>query len=154
MSRREVWFGRIVIAGVVINLIAAIPILIAPAWSLSVVSIPQPEPMIYARLVGFLVILLSLFYLPAALDPDRYRAVAWLAELARLAAALFFVAAARALDERALYWLALLDFSFFLAPGVLLVAGLTKSRVTATSDDRFGGLTSGSTIEGSGHVRR
>lgn len=121
MSRREVWFGRIVMTGVVINLIVATPILIAPAWALSLISAPHPEPIIYARLVGLLIILLSLFYLPAALDPGRYRMVAWIAVLARMAAAVFFVAAALALDARGLYLPALLDFSFFLAQGVLLV---------------------------------
>lgn len=147
MSRREVWSCRIVMTGVVINLIVATPILIAPAWALSLISAPQPEPIIYARLVGLLIILLSLFYLPAALDPGRYRLVAWLAVLARLAAAVFFVAAALALDARALYLLALLDFSFFLAQGVLL-AGPAEGRPTGGLVDRPADLARTSAKEG------
>lgn len=148
MSRREVWSCRIVMTGVVINLIVATPILIAPAWALSLISAPQPEPIIYARLVGLLIILLSLFYLPAALDPGRYRLVAWIAVLARLAAAVFFVAAALALDARALYLLALLDFSFFLAQGVLLVGGLAEGRPTGGLVDRPADLARKSAKEG------
>ena len=38
-----------------------------------------------------LLILLSVFYMPAAIDPDRYRTIAWLAVAARLAGVLFFL---------------------------------------------------------------
>lgn len=39
---------------------------------------------------GLLLTLLSLFYIPAAINPDRYRANAWLAVIARCAGGLFF----------------------------------------------------------------
>lgn len=121
MSQPRTLFCRILKVGIGVNMLLAVPALIAPAWALSIFSIPQPGPLVYAQFAAFLVILLSIFYVPAALDPDRYRLVAWLTVLARMAAAIFFTTAAIWLGERVFFLPALLDFSFSLAQGIPLI---------------------------------
>jgi hypothetical protein len=128
MNHFKNWFCRVLEVGIAVNLALAVPVLIAPAWTLSLVSIPPPEPLLYARFAGLLVILLSMAYLPAALDPDRYRAVAWFAVLSRAAAATFFVTTAICLDERVFYLPALVDVTFLLAQSVPLVLGVKLER--------------------------
>jgi hypothetical protein len=48
-------------------------------------------PAIWFQFSGWLLLLLSIFYVPAALDPVRYRLNAQLAILARFAGAVFFL---------------------------------------------------------------
>ena len=120
MNSFRVWFCRIMKAGIAANMILAVPALIAPAWALSLFAVPQPDPLVYARFAAFLVILLSIFYVPAALDPDHYRVVAWIAVLARMCAAIFVSLAAIGLREPVFYLPALLDSSFFVLQGITL----------------------------------
>ena len=68
-------------------------------------------------IVGLLV-LLSAFYIPAAVDPQRHRAVAWLAVLARLAGVAFFVG----LQPREYHLFGYFDLTFFVPEAALLAS--------------------------------
>jgi hypothetical protein len=79
-------------------------------------SLPTATPDLWPRFAGLLLVLLSVFYMPAATDPDRYRANAWFAVASRLAGVVFFLA------EGPVYRMfAIFDFVFMLPLAVLLV---------------------------------
>ena len=69
----------------------------------------------WPRFAALLLILLSVFYMPAALDPTRYRTVAWLAVGSRLAGVLFFLDAAGRVPHARRF-----DLVFFVPEAILL----------------------------------
>ena len=84
------WFRRVVWLGIAANLALALPTIAAPDQVIAMSGLPTVTPHLWARFAGLLLILLSAFYAPAAVDPDRYRANAWLAVVSRLAGVVFF----------------------------------------------------------------
>ena len=77
----------------------------------------------WPRFSAQLVLLLTLFYIPGANDPFRYRANAWLAVFSRLAGVIFFTSLTLFSSERE-YWLfGAFDFAF-LVPQFLLLRRL------------------------------
>ncbi|MEM9265696.1 MAG: hypothetical protein AAGA46_09245 [Cyanobacteria bacterium P01_F01_bin.13] len=116
MNTYATWFKRIVLLGVVVNLVLAIPTLVVPETMLTLFNLPLVEPVIWVQFSANLLILLSLFYIPAALDPFRYQASAWLAIFSRVAGVIFFLTQAK------IYLLfGLLDLSFAIPEGLLLM---------------------------------
>jgi hypothetical protein len=117
-----VWFGRVVWAGVVANLLLAVPGLLYPQGVLELVVGPYeqalygPDALLWPRFAALLLILLSLFYVPAALNPFHYRANAWLAVLARFAGVFFFLPQG---ERYALF--GFYDLAFGFVQGVLLI---------------------------------
>ncbi len=84
---------RIVWLGILLNLLFALPLVFHPAWLLELFALP-PGPSIWPRFAGLLLIILSAFYVPATLDIERYRLVAWLHVLpSRTFGAVFFTLA-------------------------------------------------------------
>lgn len=112
------WFSRVVLLGVVANLALAVPTLVAPAAMLALAGLPEAVPLVWIRFAAWLLVLLSGFYVPAALDPDRFRAVAWLAVLARLAGVLFF-----SMMPAPYRTFGLFDLAFLVPELLLLLAG-------------------------------
>jgi hypothetical protein len=78
--------------GIAMNLVYAIPLIFWPEWILGVFHIPStPGLMIWTRFSAILLLILSVFYVPATLDIDRYRIFAWLAVFpSRTFGAVFF----------------------------------------------------------------
>jgi hypothetical protein len=91
MQDRSKLFSWVVYAGIVVNLLLAIPGIFAPDSVTNFFQLEPARPDIWARFSGWLLMLLSLFYIPAALDPPRYLTNARLAVLARFAGAVFFI---------------------------------------------------------------
>jgi hypothetical protein len=85
------WFKRVLWIGIAANLGLAIPTLLAPERLMALGGFPPAAPVLWPRFAALLLILLSLFYMPAGVDVDRYRPVAWLAVVARLAGVVFFL---------------------------------------------------------------
>ncbi|MQA30841.1 MAG: hypothetical protein GEU82_13585 [Luteitalea sp.] len=110
------WFERVAGIGVVANLALAVPTLLAPEQMLALASLPPAVPLLWARFAALLLVLLSLFYLPAVYDCLRYRSVAWLSVGARLAGVLFF--ATQPADYRLF---GLFDLVFFIPEAILLL---------------------------------
>jgi hypothetical protein len=127
MNKFAIWFGRVVWVGIVVNLALAVPVLFAPAQVLALFSMPAATPAMWPSFAALLLILLSLFYIPAALNPIYYRSVAWLAVLARLTGVVFFC-----FFNSDYFVMGLLDFTFFIPEVILLILGL-RDPAAATS---------------------
>jgi hypothetical protein len=67
-----VWFG------IFLNALFIIPLLFFPRWMLDLFSIPLDQ-LIWARESAGLLMIISVFYVPAAIDFGRYRANAYIA---------------------------------------------------------------------------
>lgn len=85
-------FAAAVWCGIAGNLALAAPLIAVPAWALGIFGIPVPETLLWVRLSGTLVVLLSMLYIPAAVMPDRLGKLCWLLVAARAGAAAFFLA--------------------------------------------------------------
>jgi hypothetical protein len=109
------WFRRIVWLGIAANVVLALASIAAPDQMVQFSRLPTVTPNLWVRFAGVLLILLSAFYAPAAVDPDRYRANAWLAVVSRLVGVIFFM------GEPAYRMLGLFDLLFFLPEALLLV---------------------------------
>jgi hypothetical protein len=124
------WFGRVVWVGAALNVLLALAALFATAAFIEYAVgpyeqvTPANDPLVWPRFAALLLILLSLFYLPAAIDPRRYRASAWLAVLARFAGAAFF------LPQRYVAF-GLFDLGFGVVEGLLLLLAVRAERAAA-----------------------
>jgi hypothetical protein len=87
----QMWFKRVMWLGIVANLGLALPTLLAPERMIEFVGLPMPAPLLWTRFAALLLIILSLFYIPAGIDPVRYRLVAYLTLVSRLFGFVFFV---------------------------------------------------------------
>lgn len=81
LTRWKFRHSVVVWIGIALNLSYCAPLLVAPAWTLSLFGIPQETTTFWPRLVGGLLILISTFYVPMTIDLDRYRIFAWLSIL-------------------------------------------------------------------------
>jgi len=112
------WFSRVVLLGILANLALALPTLLAPAALMAWSGLPAATPLLWPRFAALLLILLSAFYVPAVIDPDRYRLVAWLAVMARLAGVIFFLG----FQPGVYHPLGYFDLLFFVPESLLLLA--------------------------------
>ena len=85
------WFRRVMWLGILANLALALPTIAAPDFMIDRVGLPPATPLLWPRFAGLLLVILSVFYTPAATDIDRYRIVAWFAIGSRAAGVLFFL---------------------------------------------------------------
>ena len=119
LNHHLVWYGRVVWLGILANLALAIPALFVPNWLLGLMSLPAADPPMWPSFAANLLILLSLFYMPAANDPVRHRASAWLTLVSRLAGVIFFIG-----FHRQYLMFGLLDLTFLIPQSILLFLGL------------------------------
>jgi hypothetical protein len=89
----SVWIVRhtvLVWLGIALNALFVVPLLFWPRWMLDLFNIPLDQ-LIWARAAAGLLMIISVFYVPAALDLGRYRANAYIAIFpSRSFGALFF----------------------------------------------------------------
>jgi hypothetical protein len=121
------WFTRVMWIGIIANLGLAIPTLLYPAMMLARNSLPPADPLLWPRFSALLLILLSVFYMPAAVDPDRYRVNAWLAVASRLVGVVFFFVFQPA-EYRAL---GMVDLVFFVPEVILLIVAVRRAAAAA-----------------------
>lgn len=76
MENLKKWASRILWAGIAANMLFVVGLLFATEFLLNLLSI-QLDRVIWAQFSGLLLFILSVYYIPAALDIDRYRANAW-----------------------------------------------------------------------------
>lgn len=112
----EMWFRRVLWLGIAANLATAVPSVLAPSVMLRLSGLPEATPVMWPQFSALLLILLSVFYMPAAIDPTRYRVIAWLAVGARLVGVIFFLGFQAAIYHRFGYF----DLVFFVPEAVLL----------------------------------
>jgi hypothetical protein len=119
-NRAAVWFGRVMWLGIVANLSLALPTLVAPDRMMAFAGVPPAAPLVWVRFSALLLILLSVFYMPAAVAPWRYPAVAWIAVLSRAAGVVFF-------GPQATYRMfGLFDLVFLVPEGILLAVAMRQ----------------------------
>jgi len=121
------WFKRVLWIGVAGNFALALPTLIAPGRMLALSGFPAASPLLWPQFAGLLLVLLSVFYMPAGIDLDRYRSIAWLAVGARLAGVVFFIG----FQPAAYRLLGYFDFVFFVPEAILLIAAIRASAAAA-----------------------
>jgi hypothetical protein len=92
-NKYAIWFGRVVWLGVIANFMFVIPTLVLPQRVLAFLNLDPTNTPIWVQAAVYLLAQLSLFYIPAAINPYHYRANAYLAIFSRLAGAAFFWAA-------------------------------------------------------------
>jgi hypothetical protein len=135
-NRAAVWFGRVVWLGVVANMALAIPTVLVPEVMLRLTGLPQATPLLWTRFAAWLLILLSLLYIPGARDPYRYRATAWLSVAARLAGVLFF------LTQPSEYRMFGLFDGVFLVPEAILLTAAMRGAPAQWAPAREGSFSS------------
>lgn len=91
MNKQAVWFRRAVWAGILADWLLGLPTIFAPEWVLSTLGVRQTLDPTWTAFAALLVVLLSLFYIPGANNPYRYRFNAWFAVLARPPGVIFFL---------------------------------------------------------------
>jgi hypothetical protein len=70
------WFRRTVFLGIVVNMFFVIACFFLPRQMCDLLHMKQPDPIIWVRTSGMLLFIISVFYIPGAIDPFRYRATA------------------------------------------------------------------------------
>jgi hypothetical protein len=114
------WFQRVIWLGIVSNLALAVPTMIAPERMIVLTRLPPASPILWVQFSGLLLILLSIFYMPAGIDFVRYRATAWMAVGSRLAGVIFFVG----FQSREYHMLGYFDLIFLVPEAILLTLAL------------------------------
>jgi hypothetical protein len=120
------WFRRIMWVGIFANLALAIPTIAAPSAMIEMIGLPTATPDLWPRFSALLLVLLSVFYMPAGLDVDRYRAAAWFAVGSRAAGVLFFMFEPR--YRLFMYF----DAAFLIPLGILLTLAVRSARPVST----------------------
>lgn len=121
--RITVWIG------ILINFGLALPALFAPDWLLRTLGFDVAYPNVWPRFAAWLLILLSLFYIPGANDPYRYRANALLSVCARYAGVVFFAGAVLGVGFSSRYLLfGLIDLAIALPSGIFLWMAIRAQR--------------------------
>jgi len=121
------WLKRVIWLGIFANLALALPTLAAPDFMMDRVGLPTATPLLWPRFAGLLLIILSVFYTPAATDLDRYRIVAWFAIASRAAGGLFFV------PQATYRMLGLFDLVFLVPELLLLLVAINGATGTLTA---------------------
>jgi hypothetical protein len=115
-NRYALWFRRAVFLGILQDWLFAIPGIFVPNVVLGLIAEPAAQP-VWPAFAMQLLLLLSLFYIPGALDPFSHRASAILTVVARGAGVVFFLVIWRG---HAPAWIGYLDLTFSVIQGVLL----------------------------------
>lgn len=115
------WFRRLMWAGIVANILVALISIAWPADVLAFLGLEPAQPLVWPRFAAFLLILLSIFYAPAAIDPARNRFAAVFAVVCRFGGVAFF-----ALAGGGYMLFGLFDLAFGLPQAILLWRGERK----------------------------
>ena len=85
------WFRRLIALGFVVNMLFALPSLLAPRLLEGVLDVGATNTPYWLRNVGILLVIISTMYIPVIRAPFRYLFVTYLAVAGRFAAGLLFL---------------------------------------------------------------
>jgi hypothetical protein len=140
------WFGRAVGLGILANLSIAVPGMFQPNAVLGLLRQPPDlDRPIWAAAASMMLVLVSLFYIPGAIDPYRYKATAILSLVARLSGTLFFLV----LWPNQYPFVGYLDLTFLVLEAPLLFLALRQG---SHHRPEFAGPGTPSTTNGGPHV--
>lgn len=128
-SKNNKWsryFRTVVLLGVAMNLVVGIPALFVPGTILSWIGLPPEVTEFWVRLACWLLILLSLTYIPAAIDPHRSPAHSWLTVAARWGGVFFVTATVVAQDLNLRYLYFALGDLIFAIPELIILTLVFK----------------------------
>ena len=91
MNKYAVWFRWAVFLGILQDWVFGLPGIFAPNAVLEFARVEPAADPVWPAFASLILILLSLFYIPGALDPFRYRPLAVLTVVARAAGVVFFM---------------------------------------------------------------
>ncbi len=131
MNAYASWFGRIVGLGVIVNVSLALPTLFVPERMIALFHLEPTIPDVWVRFAANLLILLSLFYIPGAINLYHYRANAWLSVISRLTGVTFFL-----FQPRAYLLFGLMDLTFAIPTGILLILALRPENSASSEPSR------------------
>lgn len=116
------WFGRVTWLGIAVNTLFIFPLLLAPESLLRLLSLQVPDPIIWVRCAGLLLLEISILYIPGAIDPYRYRVSAWMSVLVTRGGGSSFFLIAVLFFRQSIGFLsiAIVDLVFGIVEGVLL----------------------------------
>ena len=138
------WFSRVVWLGILVNLLFIVPQLFMPDFINMNYNLPVGGSNVWNEAHGMMVLALSIFYIPAALDPLRNAGYSWLLVLSRLLAAGLWLCISR--SNPAFLSALATDGGFGIVEGILLQLTLPEeSRISGANIARvlgafFGGL--------------
>ena len=119
------WFRRIMWLGIIANVALALLAMFRTEWLLDLIGLPQASPLVWPRFASFLLILLSGFYVPAAIDPKGNLFAAVFAVICRFGGVGFF----SIIGGRYILF-GLFDLTFGLPEAILLALAWASSRKT------------------------
>jgi hypothetical protein len=126
-SLYETWLRRIIVAGIGIDVLAGLALLIRPDAMSALVGVSQ-QPSFFVRLSGLWLVAFALASLQAGLNPSRNPLLLAAIILVRLLAALFFLAALVVLGAPVL-WAALAVAALLFALPLWLAAKAFRARL-------------------------
>jgi len=116
------WFKRVMWLGIASNFVVGLFSIAQPQAVLDLLGLPPAQPLIWPRFAAFLLMLMSILYMPSAIDPIRHRLTAWAAVGARFGGVVFFSFVGGNYIAFGLF-----DFVFGLPQLILLVLGLREA---------------------------
>lgn len=124
-----VWFGRVTWLGIAVNTLFIVPLLLVPESLLRLLNLQVPDPIIWVRCAGLLLLEISILYIPGALDPYRYRTTAWMSVIVtRGGGSSFFLIAVLFFGQSIGFLsIAIVDLLFGAVEGVLLWKALRSN---------------------------
>ncbi|MCG8366419.1 MAG: hypothetical protein MJA27_24175 [Pseudanabaenales cyanobacterium] len=133
MKDYATWFSRIVWLGVGMNILFVISLWFFPEFLLSLLDMQIPVPIIWVRTAGLLLLEISILHIPVALDPYRYKAMAWMLVLfSRGGGAAFFLCAVLFFGQAwGFLTIALVDLFFGVIEGILLFLAMRTEPAAA-----------------------
>ena len=114
------WYKRVLWLGIISNFALAVPTLLVPARMIELTGVPLATPLMWVQFSALLLMLLSIFYMPAGIDFLRYRATAWMAVGSRFAGVIFFVG----FQDRVYHMFGYFDLVFGVPELILLTIAL------------------------------
>jgi hypothetical protein len=133
VNRYALWFRWAVVAGILQDWLLGVPGIVKPNAVLRLVKVKPVEQPIWPAFASLLLTLLSIMYIPGAVNPLRYRAVAILSVLARAAGVTFFFGLQRG---KVPPWFGAIDLFFLLVQGPLLFLTYREDRNTSALTER------------------
>ncbi len=125
-NRYALWFRWAVFIGIAQDWLVALPGIFIPNAVLGLVSEPVAQP-VWPAFACLLLFLLSLMYIPGALDPLTHRGTAILTVVSRAKGVFFFLILWRGQTPG---WFGYLDLTFTVVQGLLLWLTYREARRT------------------------
>lgn len=134
MNAYAKWFCRIVWVGIVVNVVFfVIPSCFFPEQLLSFLQMQIPVPIIWVRATGMLLFIITIFYIPGAIDPYQYQATAWMSIFpSRAFGSTFFICAVFFFNQdKGFLSIAFVDLLFGLLEAIFLTLAMRNENSVA-----------------------